>query len=87
MGVDIGTNTQFRVGDVVRTTARLCGRKAVVFLGLALIGAVPGWSVSAIALLLVGGGPVSFAPALVFVLLQVGAVALGHGWSAAAISY
>ena len=87
MGWGIGMNTQFRVGDVVRTTARLCGRKAGVFLGLALIGSVPGWAVSAIALLLLGGGPVSLAPGLLLFLLQFAALAAGNGWSAAAIAY
>ena len=42
---------------------------------------------SAIAFLLVGGGPISFVPALLFALLQLGALALGNGWSAAAIAY
>lgn len=73
---------QFQVGDVVRTTARLFGRKAGVFLGLALIGALPAWLVSALAVLLYDS-----LPAALLILLQLGASAVGYGWSAAAIIY
>ena len=74
---------QFHVGDVVRTTARLFGRKAGVFLGLALIGALPAWLVSALMVLLYDGAPAR----VLLVLLQLGASAVGYGWSAAAIIY
>ena len=77
--------TQFNVGDVVGTAARLCVGKAGVLLGLSLVGAVPAWLVAAALAVFFGEAPAAIA--LVAAFLQAVASAAGFGWAQAAIVY
>ena len=79
------SQTQFGIGAVVHTTARLFASKAGVFLGLSLIGVVPAWLATA-PMAWVGEEDSGLA-LLALALAQAGLTALGFGWSQASIVY